>query len=455
MPLAAVNRLALVALLAVTGLLVLVGCFNQSEDRGIGGGYSSPLVADALIIAAGNNGVTSIGGEGFTDPGADFQAGGVLPGDALVIQGGTSWGEYVITGVSQSTVNARGLSPVARESGLPYFIKGKRVFFSGIDGYLYALGETALSREAERMRSEGASAGPVIAGTPNEADGFLYAVESGTVIPRRDGKIGWRRPEGRDRIETELVGSPVLDRSTNTVLVGSEDGGLYAYDAATGEPRDGFPFQAGDKIWSTPAVRDGVVYFGSHDKKVYAVFLSSGEMKWEYTTGGVVAGPVLLFRDQVIAGSFDRKLYSLSMLDGALRWSVDGDNWFWAGAVDDGRTIFAPSMDGNVYAVDGNGAILWKHDMGSPIVSTPVLTSQGLVVAGKNGTISVLDTRAGEIGMQRVIYSPTPRDADILAPIDASAGSIFVGADDSTVSRLDIASRKQIWCHHTEEPQCN
>ena len=179
-----VNRLALAALLAAAGLLALAGCFNQAQDHGIGGGYSSPLVADALTITTGNNGVTSIGGDGFTDPVADFQAGGILPGDTLVIQGGTSWGEYVITEVSQSTVNARGLSPVARESGLPYFIKGKRVYFSGIDGYLYALGETALSREAERLRSAGgAAAGPVISGTPNEADGFLYAVEAGTVSP--------------------------------------------------------------------------------------------------------------------------------------------------------------------------------------------------------------------------------------------------------------------------------
>ena len=435
--------------LAVAGLLVLAGCVTGSKDRGVGGGYQPPLIANGLKVATGNDGVTSIASEGFTDPSADFAEAGVLTGDILVIQSGVSRGEYTITQVRQNTVTARGLNPPSREPGVAYTINGRRIYFSGIDGYLYALGEHPLAREAELN-----TAGTAVLGTP-EADGFLYAVDPGTALPKKDAKIGWRRPEGVRTFEVELVSAPVLDRASNTVFVGSEDGNLYAYEATTGQLRDGFPFQAGDKIWSTPVVRDGVVYFGSHDKHVYAVFLDSGNIKWDFLTGGVVAGGPLLFRDQVIAGSFDRKLYSINVLDGSLRWVMQGKNWFWAGAVTDGQTIFAPSMDGNIYALDSGGNLLWKHDMGSPIVSTPVLTPQGLAVAGKNGTINVLDPTPRDIGLQRVIYAASPRDADILAPIYAAGNSIFVGADDSTVSRLDLASRKQIWCFHTEEPQCD
>ena len=442
-------------LLVGAALLALTGCFNREQDLGLEGGYRPPLIAHGLTITTGNDGVTSASSSSFTDPSADFDEAGVLAGDILEIRSGANQGEFPITEVGQNSVTARGFNPTTRESGVAYSIKGSRIYFAAIDGYVYALGESPLAEEANRLTALGVPPSEVeVLGTPNEADGFLYAAEPSTGVPRQEAKIGWRRPEGQRKLQIELVASPVLDRSTNSILLGSEDGNLYAYDAANGRIREGFPFQAGDKIWSTPAVRDGVIYFGSHDNNIYAVFLDSGEKKWEFATGGVVAGRPLVFRDQVIVGSFDTTLYSLDIRDGSVRWTVEGNNWFWAGAVTNGSTIFAPSMDGNIYALDSGGNLLWKHDMGSPIVSTPLLTPHGLVVAGKNGTVSVLDPTSRDIGLQRVIYSPTPRDADILAPITIAGDSIFVGAEDSTVSRLDLASRKQIWCFHTEEQQC-
>ena len=98
---------------------------------------------------------------------------------------------------------------------------------------------------------------------------------------------------------------------------------------------------------------------------------------------------------------------------------------------------------------------MWKHQVGSPIVSTPVMLPDGLVVAGKEGTITVLDPTTQDIGLSRVLYSPTLRDADIMTPIFANGSSVFVSASDSTVTRVDVVSQKQIWCFHTEEPVCN
>ena len=442
--------------LAAAALLALAGCFPQAKDTGLGGGYQPPLIVDGLAVAKGNDGITSIATGEFTDPSADFAEAGVLTGDILGIQSGFSLGEYLITQVGQNTVTASGLNPASRETGVAYTINGRRIYVSGIDGYLYALGEYPLTEAGKLLLSSGLEAGaraPVVGKL--EADGFLYAVHPGTANPNQDAKIGWRRPERAPIVRVELVSAPVLDRATNTVVATSEDGNLYAYNATNGQLRDGFPFKAEDKIWSTPVIRDGVIYFGSHDKKVYAVFLDSGNIKWEFATDGVVAGRPLLFKDQVIVGSFDKNLYSLNVLDGSVRWQVNGNNWFWAGAVSDGTTIFAPSMDGNIYALDRGGNLLWKHDIGSPIVSTPVLTPEGLVVAGKNGALNVLDTTNRDIGSQRMIYSPSLRDADILAPLHAAGSSIFVGATDNTVSRWDLGTQRQIWCFHTEELQCN
>jgi outer membrane protein assembly factor BamB len=284
-------------------------------------------------------------------------------------------------------------------------------------------------------------------------NGVLYAIdkESGPV-----GDTGWQRPEGPPEDLPSLVSGPAVDLDANVVVVGSENGNLYAYDATTGEPRKGFPFKTRGKIWSTPVIHQGVVYFGSHDKNVYAVSLKDGRLKWKFPTGGAVAGRPLLLRDLVIAGSFDKMLYAINIKDGRKAWQFQGNNWFWTGAVSDGRTIFAPSMDGNVYALDRGGNLLWKHDVGSAIVSRPVLMPRGLVVAGKDGKISVLDTSPSDVGLQRVLSARPLRDTEIRAPLASSGGSVYVGAQDSTVRRIEIrADQREMWCFNTgDDPQC-
>ena len=261
--------------------------------------------------------------------------------------------------------------------------------------------------------------------TTDGDEGFLYALEKEGL---QLGDRGWRIQVGREL--KPLIAGPAVWNSPGgdrqIVLVGSEDGSLYAYDANPRDPANQFTdpflwlFATGDKIWSTPVIREGTAYFGSHDQNVYAVYLDEGREtreKWRFATGGTVASRPLLFRDMVIVGSFDKKLYALDSEDGTLRWTFEGDNWFWAGAVADEMTIFAPSMDGNVYALDAGGNLRWKHQMGSAIVSTPVLTTSGLVVAGKNGKISLLDTDPAPLGQSQEFSFFVLRDTEVKAPL--------------------------------------
>ena len=283
-------------------------------------------------------------------------------------------------------------------------------------------------------------------------DGFLYAIdtETGTV-----GTTGWLRPQGQFEEPEPLIAGPAYDAINDLVLAPSEDGNLYAYTAKSGDQAWN-PFATGGAIWSTPAVDNGIGYFGSHDHKIYAVTLNDGKQLWSYETDGVVAGKPLVFDGKIIAGSFDKTLYALSMDTGAVEWTFEGDNWFWAGAVTDGNTIFAPNMDGNIYALDRNGTLLWKHDVGSAIVSPPVLVSRGLVVAAKDGFLFLLDTGPTGSGLQRVLFNQKIGDAEIKAPLFAEGDSVYVGSQDSRVRRIEFkAGQRNVWCVHTLDGLCN
>ena len=254
------------------------------------------------------------------------------------------------------------------------------------------------------------------------SDGFLYALDKQGL---QRGERGWVIPVGQGIEPQPLIAGVALwnppEGARQALLVASQDGSLYAYDAnwdQSGDPLLWPPFVTGDKIWSTPVISENTAYFGSHDQNVYAIYLDEGRdtrEKWRFATGGAVASPPLLFQDLVIVGSFDKKLYALDADDGTLRWTFEGNNWFWAGAVADERTIFASSMDGNVYALDASGNLRWKYQVGSSIVSTPVLTTSGLVVASKDGKIILLDTNPVTLGQSQSI--PIDLDTKVQAPL--------------------------------------
>ena len=286
-------------------------------------------------------------------------------------------------------------------------------------------------------------------------NGYLYALdpETGSISDR-----GWRRPQGQPPGLEPFVGGPAYDPINELVVVASEDGRLYDYDADTGERIWDLPFSAEDKIWSTPAVSNAVAYFGSHDHHVYAVDLATGEPIWDYETGGVVAGRPLVYDGMVLAGSFDRNLYALDAADGSLRWQFEAGNWFWAGAVTNGELIFAPNMDGYIYALDRDGFLQWKYHVGDSIVSPPVLVPRGLVVAARNGRLLLLDvsTSGSRTSDQRVLSSQTLGNSEIKAPIIAVGESVYVGSEDGTVRRVEVkGGQVQMWCWHHENTVCN
>ena len=350
------------------------------------------------------------------------------------------------------------------------------VYAAARDGQVYALDDFGAEGVSQRWVSAiGGEQGFIGAYNPPAVgrqqrlyvagiDGFLYALE-----PPAGGGVAqvlWRHPQIEQEDMSSLVGSPALDENGGIIAIGSEDGSLYAYEALTGEPLPWSPFIAGaGGIWSTPALRAGTAYFGTRDGTVYALNLATGVPRWTFQTGGAVIAKPLLHKDLVVIGSFDRRLYALDADNGLERWQHQADNWWWATPASSGRVIYAPAMDGKVYALDENGTHLWTYDMGAPVVSSPVVAERGLVVAARDGRVSLLRTGGAGQGAAQQIAAYNLRDAEIKAPLtrlelagsgaNASAGgeteAVFIGSDDGKVRRMQLLSGFRVqWCYDTE-----
>jgi len=65
--------------------------------------------------------------------------------------------------------------------------------------------------------------------------------------------------------------------ANGVVYVGSDDGKMYAFNAAgcgSGQCQPLWTYQTGGLIFSSSAVADGVLYFGSTDHHLYAFHLN-------------------------------------------------------------------------------------------------------------------------------------------------------------------------------------
>ena len=262
-------------------------------------------------------------------------------------------------------------------------------------------------------------------------------------------------------VEGGIVGGPALVEEENLVLAGSDDGNLYAFNT-TGDTRDrlAWTYATEGQIWSAPVVSDGVVYFGSMDRHIYALSIEKNlapgqdRLLWKHKTGGaVIGGPVVVDGPlgggrMVVVGSLDQKVYAIGASSGEVLWTFQGDDWFWADPVADDAFIYVSTMGSTVFALNRRGLQAWKHvlDGGSPVVSRPVVFDEDLVVATDEGKLYRLDADSGSRvgGFQDL-------DGRIKAPLSNLGGTVFVGVEDNTVRGIDLGEWREAWNISTKD----
>ncbi|MBI5723036.1 MAG: PQQ-binding-like beta-propeller repeat protein [Planctomycetes bacterium] len=81
-------------------------------------------------------------------------------------------------------------------------------------------------------------------------------------------------------------------------------------------------FKADDWIVCNPVESEGTVYFGSLDKRFYAVDSNTGKQKWVYGTNGEIWSSPTLYKGIIYFGSLDGSLYALDAATGKLKWQT-------------------------------------------------------------------------------------------------------------------------------------
>ena len=93
---------------------------------------------------------------------------------------------------------------------------------------------------------------------------------------RTAGKLRWSHGTGG-----YVYGSAAIWRQR--VLVGSDSGRFYAFDAATGDEK--WAFKANGPISGSATVIDGIVYFATLKGRTYGLDARTGKEVWSFGDG--------------------------------------------------------------------------------------------------------------------------------------------------------------------------
>jgi len=177
------------------------------------------------------------------------------------------------------------------------------------------------------------------------------------------------------------------------VIVTSHSGTIFALS-----PTDGnilWQYHAGNKMYGSPLILGGALYFDSWDKNLYAFDLATGKPKWKFTGPETFSISPVGENGRIYVGNDDLKMYCFDAATGRVIWKTQLNSpvpLLASAPALCGPCLYVGSADSNLYALDiRNGAIKWKFKAQRPIVSSPSVSKAGICVGSQDGNVYMVN----------------------------------------------------------------
>ena len=184
------------------------------------------------------------------------------------------------------------------------------------------------------------------------AEGRCLAGPSGdgdmVLFPQDNGKILGVKAATGDIIFEAKLDQPLVTKAVigDKVYITGAEGGFYALDESSGtivwEETFSHP------IWTSPALDDGMLYFGDNGGNLRALTAEEGTVLWQYKADGVIVASPIIVGDYLLFASLDRHLYCLDKNTGTLVSKREFKRGIEVPAVSDGKVICVAAHDGTI-----------------------------------------------------------------------------------------------------------
>jgi outer membrane protein assembly factor BamB len=262
-------------------------------------------------------------------------------------------------------------------------------------------------------------------------------------------RLLWARPTG-DQVSS---GAAIAD---GVVYIGSDDGHIHAFEAASGRPVRTYP--AGGAVSGAVTTADGVLFAGSADHRVYALSIAFGAPSWQYPTGGAVSCKPAVANGLVYVGSDDHHVYAFDVGSGQRKWAYPTGGPVRSSPqptdVSYNDFVYVGSDDGYLYALNAtSGALGWKFRTGGAVTSGLMTDSSGAVYAGGDAGV-LYELSDGPLASVDAIWKfPDQGGIGAIQGSPVSYGqTLYVGAADSSVYAVGMDAGNKVWSYPTGGP---
>ena len=269
-----------------------------------------------------------------------------------------------------------------------------------------------------------------------------------TFPQQRYGEWEWDCPI--DNAKSNAIVADLLLRE-DAIYVSSSNGRVYSLDKEFGDLNweSKVLDETHRKLWTSPVISGDTLYVSTFDGHIYALSLETGELlEWSFESEAGFASSPVIGEDTIFLGSFDRYLYAVKIDSDVPIWKFPQEkpagNWFWASPIVNEGIVYAGCLDGKVYAIDAEtGEALWQFESKDtrgkpvPIVSSPVLMDNLLIVTDESGTVYVFDLSA-ELEDEAMPLKTISIDADVRSSFCAQEGLVYIRGEDNQLYVVDI-----------------
>jgi len=245
-----------------------------------------------------------------------------------------------------------------------------------------------------------------------------------------------------------------------TVYFSSDDGYLFAVDAATGKQvwkfdmgrplaeRKPIP-QAWDYMQSSPAVADGLVFSGTSNMSFYAVDAGTGQAKWSVQVGLYVRSSPMVVNGVVYFGDWLGTLHALDAQTGQAKWTFNTYGPVIPSPTVVDGVVYIGSKFPCLYAIDAaTGEQKWcfKYPADIPWVESSAAVANGMVYVGSSDwfKVNAIDAVTGELKWD------FNTKGDPWSSPAVSNGVVYIGATGGYLYALNALSGAELWKVKTE-----
>ncbi|MFB2538594.1 MULTISPECIES: outer membrane protein assembly factor BamB [unclassified Acinetobacter] len=276
------------------------------------------------------------------------------------------------------------------------------------------------------------------------------------------------KPNPLPKIVASTQLTPVFKTSTSSLpkfdvlkLQMVQENGIYYRIDAKGEVsalqgrRTVWSSKIGKSLSSGVAVGEGVVVVGNQQGELFALDATTGKQIWTQKLGAALLSPSLIQQGRVVTVGNDGKVYAHDLRSGQVLWTFDlpSNNLAMRGYASpvllSKRTVLLASSNAYVYAVDlMSGTPVWQRRVAFnegrgdiqrliDIDGEPVISNGKMVTVSYQGMVTVID-----LDNEQVLWSN--KSSSLNRPA-ADIRAVYVAQTDGTLNAYDVNTGASLW----------